>query len=159
MAITAASYTFAASATEVLEVGVPASVSDEDKEIRHNGFNDSSNDVEGITDVAYFEVSLTAGAGSIDFTALPQPNGASLDATGKKVKLVKFIADAGNSGDMAIETGDSNGIDLGMEVTALAPGKFVGGLVDDVSVGAGAKVLDLTGTGTDKLKVIVWLGS
>lgn len=158
MAITAASYTSTVSATEVLEVGVPAASSNADKEIRHNGFSTSINAFEGVTAVAYFEAQLTAGSGSIDFTALPQPNGASLDATGKVVKLIKVKAAATNAGTFAAQKGVSDGIDLGVDITALGPGKEVTVLVNDVEVEADAKVLDLSGTGTDKAQVTIWLG-
>lgn len=153
----AASYSSNVTAVETLETGVPAAA-EANRKVTHNLFNTLLNSVEGVTAVAYFEVELAAGAGSVDFTALPQVNGAELDATGMVVKLIKVIADAENSGDFAVEVGDSNGIDLGVQITDLGPGLEVVARIKDVAVEADKKILDLSGTGTDKAAIVIWLG-
>lgn len=157
MAVTV-TYHSVLNATETLETGVPAVPSGKAK-VPHSLFSTKIAGVPGADEVSFHEVSLVDGSGSIDFTGLPQVNGKTLDATGRKVLIVKFLADADNQGPIAITTGVSNGLDLGIEINELLPGKEVGGLVNEAVVASDEKILDLTGTGTDKLKVAIVLGA
>lgn len=157
MAVTV-TYHSVINATETLETGVPAVPAGKAK-VPHSLFSTTLTPLPGADEVSFHEITLTAGAASIDFTALPQVNGKSLDATGRAVLAVKFIAPDTNQGPIAITTAPSDGLDLGIEVTELLPGKEVAGLVNEAVVAIDEKILDVSGTGTDKLKVAIVLGA
>lgn len=157
MAVTV-TYHSVINATETLETGVPAVPAGKAK-VPHSLFSTTLNPLPGADEVSFHEVALVDGSGSIDFTALPQVNDKSLDATGRAVLAVKFIAPDTNQGPIAITTAPSNGLDLGIEVTELLPGKEVAGLVNEAVVASDEKILDVSGTGTDKLKVAIVLGA
>jgi hypothetical protein len=117
------------------------------------------------TKIAFFELALSGGAASIDLTALPH-NGGTVDGTGLKVQAALFRNPAANAA-MTVKDGASNGYnifgDSSGQVTI--PGHatkasavmlfFPEGLPD---VAAGAKTIDVTGTGTEVLEVGLVLG-
>lgn len=113
--------------------------------------------------VAAFEQALTAGAATIDLTGLAGTNGATVDGTGKKVIAAKFSNPVANSSPITIGEGAANGYELagdGWSVT-LGPGDEVTLLRHGhaPAIGATAKDIDLSGTGTETLNVILVLGS
>ena len=153
-------------ATEILE-GNPASAAPANRTVRHTNFNTSetfkASTSVPVTKAAYFEQVLSAGAATIDLTALTGTNGASVDGTGLKVQAVKFKAAAGNGALISVTPGAVNGYDMfGSDFkVSLSPGQEVtllgNELTPDIAV-ADAE-LDLAGTGsTDKLEVSIVMG-
>lgn len=157
MTIESVTYESKLNAIEVLpEAGTPAATAG-NRKITHNQFSKSIS-IANVTKVSYGEHAMTAGAGTIDLTDLPGVNGASVDGTGLKVKSVRIEAPAENAGAITIEEGVSDGIDLGM-TAILAPGAEVLLRGNEATIGSSAKILDLSGTGTDKVKVTFALGT
>ena len=128
--------------------------------LTHNAFNRSktlsSGSTPAVTKIAFFEQALTAGAATIDLTALPH-NGGLVDGSGLKVQAWGVIQKAGNAA-LTITAGASNGYNL----LGAADGKLVlsahasvdseamffapEGLPD---VAGADKTIDLAGTGTE----------
>jgi len=115
-----------------------------------------------VTKVATFSQSLTDGAATIDLTALEGTNGAAVDGTGLKVQAIKIVAKAANANAITIAKGASNGYALagaGFSV-ALAAGQEVVLFGNDATpdIAVDAKTLDLTGTGTQGVDVVIVMG-
>lgn len=110
-----------------------------------------------VTKPAYFEKALAGGTGTIDLTAVTH-NGAAVDLTGLKVKLLKFKNKDGNA-VTTIGEGASNGYEaLGNSWTIkLLENQEITIYLDDgaPAVGPTAKTIDITGTGTQILEVTV----
>lgn len=111
------------------------------------------------------EITLTAGAVTIDFTALTGANGAAVDATGLKLQYIAIINKAANAA-LSIVAGATNGYSLGhasarydlpghASNTSWIQQKFNDDLAD---VAAGAKTLDVTGTGTQSFYIALLFG-
>lgn len=137
-----------------------------DKTLKHSGLNTSltlnANSVAPATKVASFQQALTAGAATIDLRALSGSNGGTVDGNGLKVQVVKLRNLAANANAITIEPGASNGFNLfgaAFSIT-LAPGQEITAYLKDQTpdVDATHKTLDLTGTGTQILEVIVVMG-
>lgn len=116
-------------------------------------------------DAAYFRITLVAGAATLDLTAMLHQISStatlSKSASGKKVRAWKFKAPTGNTGNIVVTKGASNGYSpVGTTFTkVIAPG----GYSEDYfytsagDVGGSAKNLDVTGTGTEYVDVgVVW---
>ena len=106
------------------------------------------------------EYALTAGSGSIDFTALTGIV-VAVDGTGLRPRWVYFC----NTGaaNITIAKGASNGIDMfGASWTiTLRPGEQISRTLSTSGpavVSGTNKIIDLTGTGTDTLQMAVILG-
>jgi len=114
-----------------------------------------------VTQVAQFAQGLTAGAKTIDLTALVGTNGAAVNGTGLKVQLFKVTNRVGNAA-ITLTDGASNGYELAgdaWKVILLAGQSFTfygNDATPDVAVGA--KTIDCTGTGTQTFDVIVVMG-
>ena len=154
---------------KVVETSAAALVSTSDATRTYNGldteetFNASSTpDAE---DAAFFRITLTAGAATIDLTAMlhqiDSALTASKSASGKKVRAWKFKAPATNTGNITITKGASNGYSpVGTTFTkVIAPGGESSDYFVSAAgtVGGSAKNLDVTGTGTEYIDVgVVW---
>lgn len=108
------------------------------------------------------ELALTAGAGTIDFRALPGLAGSIGDGNGMKVQAILLFNPATNANNMVISVGASNGYDLlgaSMNIT-LKPGQWILAFLDDGApdVSAGDRTIDIAGTGSQVLKYHVVLG-
>ncbi len=114
------------------------------------------------TKVASDERALVAGADALDLTAAPGRDGGTVDFTGLKVQAIKIVADAGNAGPITFAKGSSNGYELyGSSWTfdVQPGGKHVQTFEDQApDVGAAAKAIDVSGTGTDSYKIIIVAG-
>ena len=114
------------------------------------------------TIVAAWKQLLTAGAATIDLTAMVGTNGATINGTGLKVQALKVKALAANANAITVATGASNGYGLAGAATSvtLAAGQefmFYGNeLTPDIA--AGAKTIDLSGTGTQGVEIIIVCG-
>ncbi|TVQ59912.1 MAG: hypothetical protein EA379_09535 [Phycisphaerales bacterium] len=118
--------------------------------------------------VAAFTVAMTAGAATIDLRALTGTNGATVDGNGKKVLYAKFQAAAGNANPITIEAGASDGYPIfGADGEVTLPARATSEAISEVLIALGtsapaisssAKEIDISGTGTQAVNVIIILG-
>jgi hypothetical protein len=120
-----------------------------------------ANSTPAITSDACFDLTLSGGAASLDFTAMVDPNLGSISITGLTPYFFKLINPLTNANPISIAKGASNGyagFGSTFEIT-LQPGeeqtilKHVASNVDGTH-----KILDVTGTGAQVLKVQVAAG-
>ncbi len=106
------------------------------------------------------QLALVAGVLSLDLTALVQDGVSNLNATGKKLRAIGFYLPADNAGNMQIGTGASNGYSA---IGVLGPfPKGAGGVIylpTAIAVDGTHKILDLAGSGTDKINVMLVFGT
>lgn len=130
----------------------------------HSGFDTtlslSATTTPPVTTPAYFDQALTAGAATIDLTALTH-NGQAVNLTGLKVQTIKIKNPAGNAA-MTFTEGASNGYALmgaGWQTTLLA-GQEVTFYGNDATpdVAAGDRTIDITGTGTESCEIAITAG-
>jgi hypothetical protein len=156
-------YTSKINSTEVLEANMPAAT---DKTVQHGGYdtvvqaNGSSSPP--VSKCAYFEKALSGGAATIDLTALPGANNATVDGTGLRVQYLKFRNKSANTHKLTLSKGATNGYDgFGASFSLeLAPGgeQLVRAVDNGSDIGASNKTLDLSGTGTEIAEFAVVLG-
>lgn len=118
-----------------------------------------------VTKKAVYTLTLSSGTGSIDLTALPGLTAdETVDGTGLKVQFFKFKTPDTNANNITITRGASNGYGLGSGGAAwtvvLPPDsdilyKFVDTNPD---IASGARLLDVTGTGSQVVEVAVVMG-
>lgn len=118
-----------------------------------------------VTKAAAYEVPLTAGAATIDLTALV---GLSLeevvDGTGLKAQFVKFKNKSSNANLMTVTRGASNGWGPDAAGSAftipMSPGQsHLMSLADaSIDVAAGDRTIDVSGTGAQVLQIEILLG-
>lgn len=114
------------------------------------------------TKVAAFTKALSTGAATIDLTALTGTNGATVDFTGLKVQAAKFINPSTNANAITVTFGAATAYLLGGAAFKwiLAPGQellfFGNDAAPDVS--ASLKNIDLAGTGSQALTVVLVAG-
>lgn len=152
-------------ARETLGTGVPASTS-AGATITHNqyGIEQTINATSTVpaTKVVSFLQALTAGTATIDLTALTGANGASVTLSGLKVQYFYMKATATNTGAITATEGASNGYELlGNGWTlAVADGMAVAVWGEDETpdVAAGAKTIDLSGTGSETVEIMIVAG-
>lgn len=157
-----ATYVLNVTAIETLAVGVDFAGS---KNISHDQLNSSgtlnASSTVPATKVAAFSKALSDGAATIDLTALTGTNGAAVDFTGLKVQLVKFKNPVGNAA-MTIKFGAANPYNLlGASWTMiLLAGQEIALQLNDAApdVAAGAKNIDISGTGTQTLQCLLVAG-
>jgi hypothetical protein len=106
---------------------------------------------------------LIANAGTIDLTAAPIAYriASTYNLTGKRLIAMILSAPEDNAGTITVATGASNGYPLG--TITLEPGEVASiGQINKVStrapVAAGDKILDVSGTGTDSVKILAVFG-
>lgn len=157
---------FLLSVVETLTGNVDAA---ESPQVTHSGFNLTgvrlnASSTPPATKVSAVTHALTAGAKTIDLTVLPGTEG-NQDCTGLKLQLLLLENPAGNAA-ITIGKGASNGYALfgtTNTVTVAAAATQAGylafffpeGLPD---VAAGAKTIDVSGTGTQEFNLILVLG-
>lgn len=131
--------------------------------ITHAEYNESATLNAGSTppavESAFFLLTLTAGAATIDLRALTGTNGASVDGNGMKVQVVRFKNLGANI--MTISTGASNGHDFfTADGLVVQPGGHVMLFSNDNAsdVGASDKTWDVAGTGSQTAEVSIVLG-
>ena len=109
---------------------------------------------------AHGSFAMTAGAATIDFTDL-HSFGESISFSGKKVRFVVLQNPATNANSITIVEGASNGLSLlgaNFSVT-LAPGETIAKyLPDGPTVGGSDKTIDITGTGSQALRMMAGAG-
>ncbi|VTS03548.1 unnamed protein product [Gemmata massiliana] len=106
---------------------------------------------------------LTAGAGSLDLTALVGINGAAVSLDGLKPRAILFENPATNANPITIAKGAANGYTgLGAAFShVLQPGQKVlfNLAAAGTAVSSTVKVFDLTGTGTQALNYQIVAGT
>lgn len=157
-------YTTNITVNETIDTNVPA-VAAAKAVITHDQYNTNQSLTPGgtvpVTQAVSFSQALTAGAATIDLTALVGVNNLAVDGTGLKVQAIKFKNPAGNA-SMKIDVGATNGYPLagaGFETTLLAGQEVVffgNEAAPDIS--ASAKTFDLTGTGTQAGEFTIVMG-
>lgn len=164
-------YNFIATAIETLAAGVPGSSS---PKITYAGFNSSQTLNAGttvpVTKIVTFEPTLSAGALTIDLTALTGANGASVTFSGLKLQFMLFnngtttngVVAAGSNSSVNIAEGASNGYPLfgaSNDITIPAGGSFMIYFPDALADVSGTdKTIDLAGTGTDAFECVLIAG-
>lgn len=107
-------------------------------------------------------LALTAGALTIDLTALTNTLGETIATTGKKVRAIAIVPTSTNTGALTFTEGSSNGYELGGNTWkyALTAGQYfmVYCDADTPDVAAGAKTIDVTGTGTETFDILIIFG-
>ena len=169
-----ATYVSQVTAIETLDIGV-AAVSDPDAV--HDGFNQnitglSATSTPPVSEPVYFTAALTAGAYTIDLTALTGADG-TIDGTGKKVQMLLLQNPSGN-GLMTFKFGAANPYLLCADAAwriPVCPGTGTGdtekfGEVKmffpndstNPDISGTAKTIDVIGTGTQSFRCGIWLG-
>lgn len=128
---------------------------------RDSSFNASSS--VPVTKVAAGTVTLSGGTGSLNFAALSGRNSdETVDMTGLKPQIIKFVAPSTNANAITIAEGASNGLALlGASFTfKLLPGQEAQFYLADAApdIASGDRVLDITGTGSQTLHWITYAG-
>lgn len=104
---------------------------------------------------------LTAGAGTIDLTAMTGTNGATVNATGLKAKLCKIHNPATNAA-FTVKAGATNPYPLlgAAFLIVLQPDQEILAYLLDAgsAVSSTVKSIDLAGTGTQAIEMIIVFG-
>jgi len=118
-----------------------------------------------ITKVSRFTITLSAGAATLDLTAIPglTPN-ETIDGTGLKVQAIKFTPSSGNANPITASKGGTNGYGLTAAGTTwsipMDAGQSSLRNTNNAApaIGGSAKTIDFAGTGSQTIKVTIWLG-
>lgn len=154
---------------ETLATGVDGIPSGAARNVTHSAFNFSpgakdASSTPSVTQVSSDTIALVAGAKTVDLTALPLVNGATLDATGLKIVAILFSNASASTGAMTFAKGASNGYTgLGANFSIAVP---PGGCVEAytakhssvAAVSGTVKTIDVAGTGTESFNIIIVLG-
>lgn len=134
--------------------------------VTHTSFNQSlvlnAGSAAPATEVAGFRKTLSGGAGTIDLTSLTGTEG-TVDGTGLKVQALLIVAvSTNNAAGVVLTPGASNGIDLRGSSwrETLLPGQWALYYLADKApdIASGDRTIDLAGTGTDAVDVLVVMG-
>jgi len=150
---------------ETLSTAVPGAA---DPTLTQAGYNTegsfSSTSTPPTTKSVVNTVALVAGAKTIDLTALTGINGATVDFTGLKVQFVKCRNPSANTGAITVQAGAANAYNLlgaSWKVILQTGDEFTWKGSDDSGVpdvASGVKNIDLAGTGTESLEVVLVAG-
>jgi len=161
-------YAVTATLIEVLPAAqAPGAATEAARTVTQAGFNAAqrvlkSDSSPPVTCGALFQQALTAGAATIDLTALDGFNDKAVNGTGLRVQLLRVKNPATNANPITVAKGASNGYDgLGAAFSVtLQPGAEATFLTNDAGgdIAAGNKTLDLTGTGSQALDVEIIMG-
>lgn len=150
---------------EELATNVPAAQA-ASRKVTHSLFNESAlltaATAPSVSLCAFFEQALTAGAATIDLTALPGTNGAVVNGNGLRVRAAKFKNKSSNANPITIKFGAANPYNLlgAAFQVILSPNQSILVYADDDApvIGAGAKNIDIAGTGAQVLEVALVIG-
>lgn len=118
-----------------------------------------SNSVPSPTKQAVGTLTLSGGAGTIDFSALTELNGIALDVSGGTYKLLAYRFRNKGANSMSISKGASNGLAAALgtlaiilpALTSTVPSQVSAVLGAGVTVDGTHKTLDVAGTGAQTL--------
>lgn len=138
-------------------------------QVRHDAFKTTAtlnaDTTPAATQIVSFIVTLSAGAATIDLSALPGTQG-TLDGTGLKIRSfwLKNIKEDGtaNTGAVTITPGASNGYNIfgasDGKATADLGGTIHWTPAASQTIASGDRNIDLAGTGTDEFQCVILLG-
>lgn len=158
-----ANYLSQLTVVETLSVGVPAATT---PSITHSGYNTTDKANASSTPPASKAVAnsyaMTAGAKTLDLTALVGTNGATVDGSTLKLNYAKFINPSTNTGSIVVKFGASNAYLLGSDSAwrhTLKPGDEVlyKGTANP-TIDSTHKNIDISGTGTESIEVVLVMG-
>lgn len=124
----------------------------------------SSSTTPPATKVSTGQIALSGGAITLDLTSLPDSNGVAgaIDGTGLKVQSYIFRNPEANANDITLTEGAANGYELHGNTwkIALRPGEIISCQLQDGApdIAAGAKDIDITGTGSQALDFEIVMG-
>jgi len=158
------SYNASVSTTETIDTNIPA-VESAKAIITHDQYNTTASLTSAttvpVTKAVYFSQALTAGAATVDLTALVGVNNIAVDGTGLKVQVLKFKNPAGNAA-MTLDVGASNGYTLGgaaFQITLDAGQEMLFyGNEAEADISSTVKTFDLTGTATEACELSIVMG-
>lgn len=111
------------------------------------------------------ELTMSTGTGSIDLTAVPGlTSEETVVGTGLKLQALKLRNKSTNANIITVAKGASNGYGLDASATdwdvTLSPGQEVTFYLDDAApdIASGARILDVTGTGSQVLEYHAVMG-
>lgn len=152
---------------------LPGTSSEADRKIEISSGNVSTSLDDSTTTPAIYSGPVTmvetidgTGTFDIDLTAAEIGVSRTEDFSTKKLVGFKYHADSGNSGNVTIAPGSSNGYYIcgssSGQIT-LVPGQVEAGIVSGVAtghqaVGASNKVITVTGTQDDVITIQLWFG-
>lgn len=147
------------SATELPAAGSPA--------IEHNQFNRTLPTLTASTSpklsaAVIMEVTLVAGAFTLDLTAAPDRRGGTQDLTGYKLTSIQINNKEPTNGNFTIGAAASNPFEpFGVAGNIVEPGGSISKYchLTGPTVGAGAKNLKFAGTGTQKCQLVMWFAA
>ena len=161
----AVTYASTLTVVETLSTNVPDATA---PTVTHNGFNRTAtlnaSSTPPASKMASFQKALSAGAATIDLTALTGTNGATVDFTGLKMASVKFQNPATNANAITVKAGAATAYLIGGAAWSwiLQPGDeflWESGVVNAAPTVSGSlKSIDLAGTGSQALNVIMVAG-
>lgn len=128
--------------------------------IRHTQFNRESALMSGVTKGTAGRIAMTAGAATLDLTAVPSPEG-TINLLGLAVKLLRLINPSTNANAITIKVGASDGYELAGSSWAvtLQPDEAITiEKTDAPEVDTDAKIIDISGTGTEVLDFVIAAG-
>lgn len=107
------------------------------------------------------QITLSAGVATIDLTSLTQIGlSTAVNATGLKVRAICLLPDAANANPIQIGTGASNGYTGIGVISALNAGNVLARTCAGAAAIDGThKTLDLAGTGSQKLNILIVFGN
>ncbi len=158
-------YTTNLTVKETITAGVPDALA-ASAVVTHDQFNKSvslnGSTTPPVSVTASFVKALSTGTGTVDLTALPGTNGATISGTGLKVQALKVQAPPGNANPITLTFGASSPYNLhgATFVITLSPGQeyeFYGNGATP-TIGSGAKNIDLSGTGSQTLNFQIVMG-
>lgn len=126
-----------------------------------------SNSVPAPSKVAVGTLTLSGGAGTLDFSSLTELNGVALDVTGGTYKLLAYRFRNKGANQMSISKGASNGLAAALgtlaiilpALTSTVPSQVSALLGAGVTVDSTHKTLDVAGTGTQTLDYELLFGA
>jgi hypothetical protein len=125
-------------------------------------YDGTSGNGPAITADFHGQVALIAGALTLDLTALADAILGTVTMAGLKLRHIQLAAPGTNAGALTIKPGASNGYTgwAGSGGLILSPSDqaVLGPLNGTIAIDGTHKTLDLTGTGTDKLNLVMMFG-
>lgn len=159
-------YGLTATGVETLETNVFALGANTKRQVTIDALNQSlslnASSTPPVTKVAFGEVSLSAGAATLDLTSLTGVNGKTVSLSGLKVQIIVLVNKSTNANSMSFTEGAVNGYALAGAswLLALQPGQhfcmYGADATPDVAVADLA--IAVTGTGTQTFQYLIYAG-
>ena len=152
---------------ETLDSGDAPAAATANRIVTHDGYNTAltlhASTTPPITKVAAFSQALTSGTATIDLTSLDGTVG-TVTGAGLKLQVLKLKAPTTNTGTLTATKGGTHGYGLDSAgatwTVPLAPGQefLFYGDDDPPDISSTVKNIDLSGTGTESLEVMIVVG-